>query len=108
MEWFVAAVAIAALGVAAMAAAGGAGEMDAEPVYDVYRGPLPDRPLTADDLARARFGVTLRGYAMDQVDDLLERLGREIADRDALIARLSGEEPASAGAADTPSVDVTG
>ena len=37
-----------------------------------------------------RFGVTLRGYAMGQVDDLLDRLGREISDRDARIAELSG------------------
>ncbi len=82
-------VAIAALGVAAMAAAGGVGEMSPEPVYDVYRQQLPDEPLRADDIRSARFGVTLRGYAMDQVDDLLERLAREVAERDALIAELS-------------------
>ena len=36
-----------------------------------------------------RFGVTLRGYAMGQVDDLLDRLALEIAERDALIAELA-------------------
>lgn len=92
MEWFIAAVAVAALGVAAMAAAGGMGEMSSEPVYDVYRQDLPDSPLTADDLERVRFGVALRGYAMGQVDDLLERLGREIAERDARIAALTGPD----------------
>jgi DivIVA domain-containing protein len=97
MEWFVAVVAIAALGVAAMAAAGGVGEMSPEPVYDVYRQQLPDEPLRADDIREARFGVTVRGYAMDQVDDLLERLAREVAERDALIVELSGgaREPAA-------------
>ncbi|WP_375423277.1 DivIVA domain-containing protein [uncultured Friedmanniella sp.] len=96
MEWFIAAAAIVALGVAAMAAAGGGGGMSREPVYDVYRQQLPDRPLTADDIQQARFGVALRGYAMGQVDDLLERLGREIAERDARIAALTGESSAPA------------
>lgn len=90
MEWFIAVVAIAALGVAAMVAAGGVGEMSSEPVYDTYRQQLPPGPLHADDIRRARFGLALRGYAMDQVDDLLERLAREVADRDARIAELTG------------------
>ena len=90
MEWFIAVVAIVALGIAAVAAAGGVGEMSREPVYDTYRQDLPDRPLTARDLENVRFGVTLRGYAMAQVDDLIERLGREIGERDARIAELSG------------------
>ena len=90
MEWFIAVIAVVALGIAAMAAAGGVGEMSKEPVYDTYRQDLPDRPLTADDLEAVRFGVTLRGYAMGQVDDLIDRLGREISERDARIAELSG------------------
>ena len=62
--------------------------MSAQPVHDTYRQDLPDRPLNAEDIRSLRFGVTLRGYSMAQVDDVLERLGREIADRDAEIARL--------------------
>ncbi len=88
MEWFIAVIAVAALGVAAMAAAGGMGQMSSEPVHDTYRQDLPERPLTAEDIRSLRFGVTLRGYAMAQVDDVLERLGQEIADRDAEIAAL--------------------
>jgi DivIVA domain-containing protein len=89
MEWFIAVVAVAALGVAAMAAAGGVGEMSSEPVYDTYRQQLPPGPLGAEDIRRARFGLALRGYAMAQVDDLLERLAREVAERDARIAELT-------------------
>ena len=88
MEWFIAAIAVAALGVAAMVAAGGMGQMSPQPVHDIYRQDLPDHPLTAEDIRALRFGVTLRGYAMAQVDDVLERLGREIAERDAEIAGL--------------------
>jgi DivIVA domain-containing protein len=90
MEWFIAVVAVAALGVAAMAAAGGMGQMSRDPVYDTYRQDLPTGgALTAEELRNVRFGVTLRGYAMSQVDDLLDRLALEIAERDALIAELA-------------------
>lgn len=102
MEWFIAVVVIAILGVAAMAAAGGMGEMSEEPVRDTFRQDLPaDRMLDASDISALRFGVTLRGYAMNQVDDLLDRLTREILERDATIAELAGpplgERPSSGG-----------
>ncbi|GAA1836743.1 DivIVA domain-containing protein [Microlunatus capsulatus] len=93
MEWIIAVVAVAALGIAAVAAAGGVGEMSREPVEDVYRQQLPEGPLSADDVRGARFGTALRGYAMGQVDELLERLAAEIAERDARIAALTGEPP---------------
>jgi DivIVA domain-containing protein len=90
MEWLIAVVAVAALGVAAMAAAGGMGQMSKDPVYDTYRQDLPTGgALTAEELRGVRFGITLRGYAMAQVDDLLDRLALEIAERDALIAELA-------------------
>ena len=90
MEWLIAVVAVAALGVAAMAAAGGMGQMSRDPVYDTYHQDLPTGgALTAEELRNVRFGVTLRGYAMAQVDDLLDRLALEIAERDALIAELA-------------------
>ena len=64
--------------------------MSRDPVYDTYRQDLPNGgALTAEELRNIRFGVTLRGYAMAQVDDLLDRLALEIAERDALIAELA-------------------
>ena len=60
MEWLIAVVAVAALGVAAMAAAGGMGQMSRDPVYDTYRQDLPTGgALTAEELRSIRFGVTL-------------------------------------------------
>lgn len=35
-------------------------------------------PITSTDLARVRFTQTLRGYAPDEVDDLLERLRAQL------------------------------
>lgn len=104
MEWFIAVVVVAALGVAAIVAAGGLGSMPAEPMRDVFRQDLPtDRNLTAEDLRRLRFGVAVRGYAMNQVDDVLDRLSGEVAQRDRRIADLEArlaehgivEEPVS-------------
>ena len=103
MEWFIAVIAVAALGVAAMAAAGGMGQMTREPVYDTYRQDLPDGPLASEDIRRLRFGIALRGYAMGQVDDVLERLAAEIAERDARIAELTADAtPESAPRAELP------
>ncbi len=63
--------------------------MSAEPTRDVFRQDLPsDRSLTAEDLQRLRFGVALRGYSMTQVDDVLDRISGELADRDRRIAEL--------------------
>ncbi len=92
MEWFVVVVVVAAIGIAAVAAAGRLGQMNAEPIRDVYRQDLPDRPLVAQDIETVKFAVTFRGYAMSQVDDLLERLGREIAERDRRIGELTPPE----------------
>lgn len=91
MEWAIAILVIAVLGGAAVVAAGGVGEMSTEPVRDTYRQDLPDRPLTGAELQELRFGVTIRGYAMEQVDDILARLSHEIADRDALISQLTSQ-----------------
>lgn len=48
---------------------------------------LPEKP-SADDVDRVRFSLGLRGYRMDQVDEVLERLRDRLAEQDAEIARL--------------------
>ncbi|HCK78806.1 MAG TPA: cell division protein DivIVA, partial [Actinobacteria bacterium] len=40
------------------------------------------------DLDRTRFAVGLRGYRMDQVDSVLDRLSRDLDQREAYIAEL--------------------
>lgn len=63
---------------------------------DLLDEPLPaERPVTHADVAGLRLAIGLRGYRMDQVDDVLDRLGAELAERDARIAEL---ESALAGA----------
>jgi DivIVA domain-containing protein len=58
--------------------------------------PLPaDRPVGRPDVEALRLPLAVRGYRMTEVDDVLDRLGAELAERDARIAEL---ESALAGA----------
>jgi DivIVA domain-containing protein len=51
--------------------------------------PLRAGPVDAEALAAVQFPVVVRGYRMDAVDAVLDRLGTELAERDARIAELS-------------------
>ncbi|WP_432253120.1 DivIVA domain-containing protein [Streptomyces sp. HNM1019] len=75
-------------GVTLAVVGGGDGPLtDAPP--DRLGDPLPaDRPLARTDVERLRLPMTLRGYRMADVDDVLGRLGAELAERDARIAEL--------------------
>jgi DivIVA domain-containing protein len=50
--------------------------------------PLPEGSLRAEQLADLRFGLAFRGYRMADVDAFIERVGLELAERDAEIERL--------------------
>ena len=52
---------------------------------------LPDHPGAAD-IANLRFSVALRGYRMDEVDEVLEKLAAALLERDAALARLREAE----------------
>lgn len=80
-------LAVAVLSAAAVAASGRLGELpDAQADRDSFV--LPDGPVVATDLARVRFGLGFRGYRMDEVDLVLNRLGAELAERDRRIAQF--------------------
>jgi hypothetical protein len=85
----VAAVTLAVLGSGGdgSGAAAAGGLADAPP--DQLDEPLPPgRPVSRADVDGLRLPVTARGYRMQQVDDILDRLGAELAERDARIAEL--------------------
>lgn len=52
---------------------------------------LPPQPV-AEDIARLRFSVGLRGYRMDQVDAVLSRLATALRERDAELAAFRGQD----------------
>ena len=58
--------------------------------------PLPEEPLTPEDVSRLRFSMSARGYRMSEVDQALARLADELADRDRRIALLEAAAEGSA------------
>lgn len=93
--------AFAVVTVVALLAVGRLGEL---PEVEPDRAPLAlpdDRVLIAEDVDAVRFAVGVRGYRMDEVDDVLDRLALEVGERDARIAELEARLDGSA----TPSIE---
>ncbi|OEU96991.1 DivIVA domain-containing protein [Streptomyces sp. Amel2xB2] len=104
MFWFLLISLAAVVAAVTLAVVGGSGDGRGGPVTggladvapDRLDEPLPaGRPVSRMDVDGLRLPVTARGYRMQQVDDVLDRLGAELAERDARIAEL---ESALAGA----------
>jgi DivIVA domain-containing protein len=83
---FVIVAVIVVFAVAAVAVGHGGGLAPAE--RDLGRPALPEAQLSAADVDSVGFAIGFRGYRMDQVDGVLDRLGRELAERDARIDEL--------------------
>jgi DivIVA domain-containing protein len=77
MEWILAALVIGIVGLAAAAASGRFGELP-DVVDDRVHPVLPEGNLTGPDLRDVQFAVVPRGYSMEQVDALLDRLGSQL------------------------------
>ncbi len=93
---FVVVAVVVVFAVAATAVGRGGGLEAAEP--DLVWPWLPAQRVFAEDIDSLRFAVGFRGYRMDQVDEVLTRLGNEIAVRDERIAELEqlvAEQPPS-------------
>jgi DivIVA domain-containing protein len=105
---------VAVVTVVALLAVGRLGEL---PDVDPDRPPtaMPeDRPVESADVDAVRFTVGMRGYRMDEVDEVLDRLAAEVAARDERIADLESRvgggaetgEPAPVPAADLQPADL--
>lgn len=75
----------------AVVAAGFGGSLGPAPPDRSPRGRLPAGTVDRTAIDSLRFTVGLRGYRMDEVDDVLDRLATELDARDARIAEL--EQP---------------
>jgi DivIVA domain-containing protein len=95
--WFLLIAMVVVVAAVTMAVLGGGGRSvlpETAPAHLVD--PLPEtRPVSAADIDAVRLPVTVRGYRMSDVDDVLSRLGAELTERDARITEL---ETALAGA----------
>ena len=93
MMWFFAILVVLVLGGVAVVAAGRGAPM-AEAWDDRPDAEVPaEGPLGADDLRRVRFSLAFRGYRMDEVDALLDRLAREREDEPGPEHRRDGGTP---------------
>ncbi|RSS86257.1 DivIVA domain-containing protein [Streptomyces sp. WAC05292] len=104
--WFLLIALVVVVTAVTLAVIGGGSEAvlpDAEP--DRVADALPEtRPVAPADVAALRLPVAARGYRMAEVDDVLERLAAELAERDSRIAELAAAvatagRPAAAGSA---------
>lgn len=104
MFWFQLAVVVLLLIAVGWIAVGGGGHMSQ---------PTPDRPdpaipetglLGRGHVDKVRFSVGARGYRMDEVDDVLDRLAHEIEVREQRIAQLEGRDVAEVPAETQPAV----
>lgn len=84
-------LAIGVLGLVVAVALGRIGGGLAEPASSVPPSGLPEADLHPDDLDGVRFAPALRGYRMEQVDQVIDRLRDELSRREAEIQRLRGE-----------------
>ena len=88
MFWVMVIVLAVIVFVVAAAAAGRTDPMG-PPTQDRAALELPiDRALQPGDVDALRLAVGFRGYRMDEVDAVLDRVRDELADRDARIAEL--------------------
>jgi DivIVA domain-containing protein len=96
MFWFLLLAMVAVVAAVTLVLVGdGEGVLTDPPPERLYD-PLPaDRPVGRADIDSMRLPIAVRGYRMEEVDDVLDRLGAELAERDARIAEL---EAALAGA----------
>lgn len=87
MTWIWVLMSVVLLGLtAAMAMGRGDAMARAYPDRPDVRLPV-HRPIDAVDLEDVRFSVVMRGYRMDEVDEVMARLVDEIAERDARLAQ---------------------
>lgn len=104
MSFFLIFLAIVLIGVAALLGTGVAsrvfrrGRGDVQPFDDGFDEPVASLPpvllpeaAEPADVDRLRFAVGLRGYRMDQVDQVLDELRDQLVAKDRKIADLSDE-----------------
>lgn len=99
------AVVVAAVTLAVVGGGEGTGPLP-ETAPERLHDPLPpDRPVTRADIDGLRFPLAARGYRMADVDDALNRVAAELAERDSRIADLESALAGARAAAHQVSMD---
>ena len=96
MKWFILFVGIVVLCFVVALILGLAGGGLGRNTTSLSHEPLPDEPIRDTDFDDLVFDVGARGYRMSQVDGVVDRLRRELREKDEEIAVLRGDAPAAA------------
>ncbi len=91
MTWFILFVGVIVLCFVVALVLGLAGGGLGRPTSSLGHEPLPDEPIQDSDFDDLVFDVGLRGYRMSQVDGVVDRLRRELREKDEEIAVLRGD-----------------
>jgi DivIVA domain-containing protein len=83
-------VLLAVIAAIAVVAAGRGGSLPDADADRSSRGVLPSGPVARAAVNGLRFTLAFRGYRMNEVDDVLDRLLDELDERDRRIAELEG------------------
>jgi DivIVA domain-containing protein len=83
---------LAVLAAIAVVAGGRGGTMSTSPPDRSPSGELPVDDVGPAAIERLRFSLAFRGYRMDEVDGVLDRLASELETRDRRIAELEGRD----------------
>jgi DivIVA domain-containing protein len=81
-------IVVVLIGLTAAAVMGRISGFMADPTSSQAFGGVPAESLSAADIAQLRFDQALRGYRMDQVDEVIDALGARLAELEAEIASL--------------------
>ena len=93
MKWFILFVGIVVLCLVVALILGLAGGGLGRTTTSLSHEPLPDEPIRDTDFDDLVFDVGARGYRMSQVDGVVDRLRRELREKDEEIAVLRGQAP---------------
>lgn len=99
MTWFILFVGVVVLCFVVALVLGITGGGLGAPASSLSHEPLPDEPIRDCDFDDLVFDVGLRGYRMSQVDGVVDRLRRELREKDEEIAVLRGERSPDPGRA---------
>jgi DivIVA domain-containing protein len=83
------------IGLTAAAVMGKIGGFLAEPTSSHAYAGVPSGSLSADDIGGLHFDQGLRGYRMDQVDDVIDALSARLRELETEVASLGSPEPPS-------------
>jgi DivIVA domain-containing protein len=85
------------IGLTAAAVMGRISGFMAEPTSShAFSGP-PEGSISADDIEQLHFDQGLRGYRMDQVDEVIDALGARLRELEAKVGSLGAQGPGAQG-----------